>query len=386
MTAGSASTPASVIRAAVIGHTGRGNYGHGLDVAAVGVPGVQLVAVADPDEAGRRRAQERTGAATAYAGYREMLEQERPDLVVVAPRVPDDREAMLLGAIGLGARAIYCEKPFAPTLAAADRVLAAAEARGTKIAVAHQNRAFRGPVAAQRLIAEGKIGRLRMMRGYGKQDQRGGGEEFVVIGTHLLDLMGLFAGQASWCHARVCADGRDAAPPDVHAAGEALGLVVGDDVTATYGFANGITGTYETARVDDGGANDYFRLELCGTAGIVTLWSSATAPIYLLERPYPVPQAASEWQRIELWAPDAAGMASDQHAANQLLVSDLVASIGTAREPISSGRNARAALEMVMAAFASHVAAARVTLPLAERSHPLLAWRDRSDTKMEKDR
>src|SRR6476646_6528518 len=36
------------LRAAIIGHTGRGDYGHGLDVLFNGVPGVQVVAIADP--------------------------------------------------------------------------------------------------------------------------------------------------------------------------------------------------------------------------------------------------------------------------------------------------------------------------------------------------
>jgi hypothetical protein len=41
-------------RAGVIGHTGRGNYGHGLDIAFVDLPGVQLVALADPDHSKSR--------------------------------------------------------------------------------------------------------------------------------------------------------------------------------------------------------------------------------------------------------------------------------------------------------------------------------------------
>ena len=38
----------------IIGHTGRGNYGHYLDMAFVGVEGAEIVALADPDEEGRR--------------------------------------------------------------------------------------------------------------------------------------------------------------------------------------------------------------------------------------------------------------------------------------------------------------------------------------------
>src|SRR4030095_14923837 len=55
----------STYRAAIIGHTGRGNFGHGLDQAFYGLPNVETVAVADPDEARRPRAQGRRGSAAA---------------------------------------------------------------------------------------------------------------------------------------------------------------------------------------------------------------------------------------------------------------------------------------------------------------------------------
>lgn len=79
-------------RAAVIGDTGRGGYSHGLDVCFAGLRGVEVVAVADPDEASRAAARSRIGAARAYAGYREMLARERPDIVSVAPSWMDQRE------------------------------------------------------------------------------------------------------------------------------------------------------------------------------------------------------------------------------------------------------------------------------------------------------
>ena len=49
-------------RAALIGHTGAGNYGHEWDTAWNGLDFVEVVAVADVDEAGRRKAVERSHA------------------------------------------------------------------------------------------------------------------------------------------------------------------------------------------------------------------------------------------------------------------------------------------------------------------------------------
>ena len=65
-------------RAAVIGHTGRGNFGHGIITAFVGIPNVEMGAVSDPDPAGRAEAAGQSGAPRAYADPYEMLEKERP--------------------------------------------------------------------------------------------------------------------------------------------------------------------------------------------------------------------------------------------------------------------------------------------------------------------
>ena len=286
-------------RAAVVGHTGRGNYGHGLDLAFAGLPGVEVVAVADPDAAGRAGAQARTGAPRGYAAYGELLEREAPDLLAVGPRQPDQREAMLLAAIRAGVKAIYTEKPFARTLEEADRILAEAEARGVRIAVAHQNRAFPGPRLARRLVAEGRIGRLRALKAYGKQDRRGGGQDLMVLGTHMLDLMRFFSGDARWCHARVVDGGAEATPGAVREGEEAVGPVAGDDIWAGYGFDGGVSGSYESARAADGGSgSDYFRLELCGTGGTISIWSSATAPLYYCPRSFALPNHPEEWEAI----------------------------------------------------------------------------------------
>ena len=43
------------VSAAVIGHTGRGDYGHGMEKIFTGREGVTLVALADADAAGGRK-------------------------------------------------------------------------------------------------------------------------------------------------------------------------------------------------------------------------------------------------------------------------------------------------------------------------------------------
>src|SRR3954454_20930219 len=123
-------------RVAIIGHTGHGNFGHEWDAAWTSFPNVEVVGVADPDEAGRAKAVQRSHARKGYADYHEMLKAEKPDIVTVCPRWLDRRVAMVTAAVDAGAH-VLMEKPFARSLEDADTMVAAAERRGRKIQVGH---------------------------------------------------------------------------------------------------------------------------------------------------------------------------------------------------------------------------------------------------------
>src|SRR5262249_32701691 len=159
----------------IIGHTGRGGYGHGLDMAFQGLPGVAVVGLADPDEAGRRGAARRTGAARAYADYRGMLERERPHPAAIWPSDPAHRAEMTWAAASAGAH-VFVEKPMATSPDEADAMVAASKENNIKIAVAHQIRLAPAIVHLKELIDDGLIGDLLEVRARGKEDSRAGGE------------------------------------------------------------------------------------------------------------------------------------------------------------------------------------------------------------------
>ena len=62
-------------RVGVIGHTGRGNYGHGLDRVWSEIPQAEVVAVADRHDGGRAATAKLTGAKNAYADYRAKISE-----------------------------------------------------------------------------------------------------------------------------------------------------------------------------------------------------------------------------------------------------------------------------------------------------------------------
>src|SRR5436190_12289247 len=83
------------LRVAVIGHTARGNYGHGLDTVWLNLPETEIVAVADAEEAGRAAALKKLGIDRGFGDYREMLAAAKPDITAVCPRFVDEHHDMI---------------------------------------------------------------------------------------------------------------------------------------------------------------------------------------------------------------------------------------------------------------------------------------------------
>ncbi|MBY0398493.1 MAG: Gfo/Idh/MocA family oxidoreductase, partial [Thermoleophilia bacterium] len=189
-------------RAAVIGRTGRGDYGHGLDTAFRDHSKLDLVAVADDDPKGLAAAAKRLGVDRAYADYREMLDKEKPQFVAVAPRWVDQHRAMIVACAERGIH-VFSEKPMAPDLADADAIVAACERAHVKLAIAFQTRYGPRYDRVKELIDGGAIGEILEIRMRGKEDRRGGGEDLLVLGPHLMDITRNLVGDPAWCFARV---------------------------------------------------------------------------------------------------------------------------------------------------------------------------------------
>jgi predicted dehydrogenase len=365
-------------RVAVIGRTGHGNYGHGLDLVWRHHDNVQVVAVADPNEAGRFAAQKRIGAARAYADYREMLARERPHLVSVADRFLDQHRDMVVACAEHGA-SVFLEKPMARTIAEADEMVAACQRHHVKLAIAHQTRYSPRLRRVKDLLAEGRIGRLLEMRGRGKEDSRAGGEDLMILGTHIFDLMRLIAGEARWCSARVAVAENDRfrlmTKADVRDGIEGMGPVAGNHVTATYGFDGGVVGHFASVRAPRGpGEPDRFGLTLLGTSGVIQLTTGSLPPAYLLADPSWFPgHSRAAWQEVTSAGPGQPEPLPDGGLVqgNVWIVRDLMDAIERDREPLGSMYDGRAALEMILAVYESQRLGRAVDLPLQKRRHPL---------------
>ena len=373
---------ATTYRAAVIGRTGRGNYGHKIHMAYEGMSNVQVVAIADPDPDGRQQAAKETGADHLYADYREMLEAEDLDLVNVCPRQPDCHEEMVVAAAESGVKGIICEKPFARTLAEADRMIEACERNGVKLAVNHR-RARSYERHTKTLLEQGAIGQLQVMRGYGTQDHRSGAQDLIVLGTHCLDEFLYFAGSdVAWAQGHVTQDGREVTLEDVREGDEEVGLLAGNGVSAYYAFKNGVVAHFESmpGRKPQGDGPAPFRVELTGTEGTIVVGASLSRYRYGLWAPW---RTDGEWEQIvfddaEQTLDDGFKLSANSSVALvQTNARELIAAIEEDREVVnvSAGRDGRAALEMIMAVHESHRLGRRVPFPMENRENPYETWR-----------
>lgn len=356
--------PKHKYRVALIGNSANGGYGHDWDLAWRGVPNVEVIAVADPVEPGRRKAMERAGAAQGFADYREMLVKAKPDIVTVCPRTLVERVAMVTAAAEAKAH-ILMEKPFARTLAEADRMCAATGKAGVRVQVGHTARLVGVTVAARRLVEAGEIGVLQELRGRGKEDKRAGGEDLMVLGTHVFDLMRYFAADPQWVFAHVTEQGRELQPSLMREASEPIGPVGGDDVAAMFGFSSGVHG-YFGSKHNDRRDGRRFGLTLYGSKGLlfVPLNDVPSSEPHLLRAPAWAPEKGEAWERIPY--PPGTRLVT-RPETNRLMALDLLAAIEQDRAPACSAVDGRWTIEMVAGVYQSQFAARRVPFPLATR-------------------
>lgn len=360
-------------RVGIIGRTGKGNYGHGLDTVWKHVEQAEVAAVADEHEGGRAAAQKRTGAKTAYADYREMLARENLDIVAICQRWIDQHHPMAMAAATHGCH-IYMEKPFCPTLVEADEIVQATEMRHLKLQIAHGTRHSPHLKPIRTLIRNGDIGEILELRIRGKEDaRRGGGEDLWVLGTHMLDLARFLLGDVESCFATVREGGEPVGKQHVKPGNEGIGPLAGDHIEAMFQFNDG-TPCFFGSRRGAGGSPSRFGLTIFGSKGIIKMQSGFGRAAWLLRDPGWSPGlSGKQWETISSNGPGKPETldSSSHHGGNLAAVMDLISAIENDRQPVCSVYDARAATEMIVAVFESHRVGGPVSIPLKTRTNPL---------------
>jgi predicted dehydrogenase len=356
------------LRVAAIGRTGRGDWGHAIDELWRHQPGAEVVAVADESAEGLATAVARHGLA-ATAGFRDwrgMLADVKPDIVAICMRHVDGHAEMAIAAAEGGAKGIFMEKPFVRTPAEADAVVAACRKAGTKLSVAFVNRHSAAYLATRDLIAAGHIGDVLELRGRGKEDRRGGGEDLWVLGSHILDMMADIGGEPKWCEASVMQAGRPITTGDFAEGPEGIGRIAGDAIAAMFGLADGPIGFFASVR-DAGLKQPNFGLTVVGSKGTIHIRPDhvphcyfRAAPPWRVEKEFP-------WQPIGPGGLDDPPPADVDRAAERTswgrrAALDLVDAIVEDREPETGMYAGRTTVRMIAAVYASAVSGTRVPL------------------------
>ncbi|MGI9176368.1 MAG: Gfo/Idh/MocA family protein [Pirellulales bacterium] len=369
------------LRVAVIGHTGRGDWGHAIDELWRDIEAAELVAVADASQEGLGKAVARlkldaATPGTAFRDWKQMLDEVNPDVDAICMRHIDRHAEIAIAAAEAGAKGIFMEKPFVRTLAEADAVIAACTKSNTKLSLAFVNRHSPAYAAAKDLIESGRIGKVLEVRARGKEDKRGGGEDLWVLGSHLLDMMTDLAGAPKWCEAAVTVGGRPITKADAVEGPEGIGLIAGDSIAAMFGLADGPVGYFASVR-DAGLKQPNFGLTICGTNGALQIWPDhvphayfRAAPIWRVEKEFPWRPIGAEGLESPLPEADV-DRAAERALWGRRAALDLLDAIAEDREPETGMYAGRVTVEMTAAVYAAALTGRRVDWPIAERGSPL---------------
>ena len=374
----------SKLRVGVIGATGKGNYGHGLDTAFSGVDRAEIVAVADSNAAGLKRAGGKLRVDRLYADYRKMLDTEKLDIVCIGPRWITDRVEMVERTADAGCH-IYCEKPMTPNLESADKIAATVRRNKIKFQMAHQWRAAPPIRKAFENIAAGEYGKLLRISIRPKDDHRGGGEELLVHGTHFFDLMFTMAGLPRWASGHIQVGNRDAKKSDRTEGTEPTGPIAGDSISAVFGFDHGVRGYFEST------AGIALRNKERPFDHLYGVFVECERALLRFRQPgdvfiYPAPAVLPDLENLtwkKLWIEDWHFTPEHKprtdlrrtwiHYGNRFMANNLIDAIENDAKPLSSIDHAVAITEVVQGVYASHFSEGRrMPIPLKSRRHPLL--------------
>jgi predicted dehydrogenase len=364
-----------IMNVGVIGHTGHGDYGHGLDVMWKLVPGTKVVAVADADPAGLEKERKKLGEVKVFADYRQMLAETKPELAAICPRHIGEHREMALAAIEAGVRGIYMEKPFCRNGAEAEELVAACEQKNVKLALGHRSRYHPGIAAAQKFVKEGGIGRLLEVRGRGKEDARGGALDLWVLGAHVVSIAPAFVGQLVGCSASLLLNGKPVTKADIKDGEEGVGPIGGNALHARFETESGAPFFFDSI-AGAGTKEAGFGLQVIGTKGVIDIRGDQSPVAHLRSgNPFVPSTDAKAWVPITsagVDQPEPIADVAKEVSSHATAGRDLVAAIRENRAPLCDARAGAAIIEAIMAVFESHRhGGALVTLPIGERQNPL---------------
>ncbi|HXL04144.1 MAG TPA: Gfo/Idh/MocA family oxidoreductase [Bacillota bacterium] len=345
------------------GIIGCGAIGGAHAASIVNACGSRLVAVADVSE---KRAESLGDQYRVpfYTDYRHLLDREDIDVVNICLPSGLHMDACV-DAAGAG-KHILCEKPLEVTLEKTDAIIEAVKENCVKLGVVFQRRFTHDALLIRKAISSGKLGRLisgsaylkyyRDQAYYGSGSWRGtwkldGGGCLMNQGIHGIDLLQWYMGPVTSVYALTDTVAHE-------------NIEVEDIAVAILKFANGAIGIIE-------GSTSYYpglptRLEICGTNGTVALREEEVVGwdfINPTREDIVLSKAGAKRLGVleDVDRADPMTAVGDSHIP---VIEDMVRAILDKRDPAVTGEEARKAVEIILAIYASSELGQEVELPL----------------------
>jgi len=292
----------------------------------------------------------------------------RPDVQVAIIATPHSTHVPLTQGAAAAGKHVLVEKPMGRTVAECDAMLAACREAGVLLAVNKVTRFRESPAAAKRLIDEGAIGQVRMLRATvasaglaASPDELqpwyldpAEGSVYLDWGSHVCDVLRWLAGsEAVTAYGRFASYTHDIPKPD-------------QSGMAEYAFASGaIAQVWMTSEVPPpglrGGAEGHDVAQYiavvsegileCDMFGKLQLGKGDSWTVVAEQPLIDWVNAPFHENRIGGWARQ---------------VQDFVDCVRKGGSPLVTGEDGRAAVEMVEAAERSHATSSVVRLPLTD--------------------
>ena len=335
----------------------------------------QVLAVASPTIEHVRPFAEQRKIPHWFVDYNQMLAM--PEIDMVAIGIPNDLHCEAVLAAAAAGKHVVLDKPMAPSLAECDRMIAACAEAGVKLMYGEELCFAPKYVRLKRLLDDGALGKPYLVKQSEKHDgphaawfwdvERSGGGVALDMGCHAVEFF------------RWILSGPDCAdrPKAVSVLAEMGTYVHGDktrgddDALIIVQFDNGCRGLAEESWAKPGGMDD--RAEVYGSGGVAYAdllrgnsihTYSKTGYDYAVEKA----EATAGWSFTmfeENW-----NYGFPQEMAH------FVDCVRHDRQPIVTGQDGRAVMEIIMAAYASAGQGKRIALPFeTDAARPIDLWR-----------
>ncbi len=238
----------------------------------VGLSGVRVVAVADPNREAAERGKAISSAEVALTDIEKAITHPGVDAVVIV--TPTETHARLIELAVNAGKAVFSEKPIALDLSETNRVVRLAQERGASVQIGFMRRFDPGYARAKARIEAGELGKLETFRALSRDTYppslnflKSSGGLFLDMAVHDLDLARFLVGEVEEVQAwgAVLIDDRFSQAGDV------------DTAMTLLRFENGVLGVTETSRRSNWGYD--IRTEVAGAIGKVIVEAPQKTPL-----------------------------------------------------------------------------------------------------------